>query len=277
VGLKAQLHDTLMERQGSLFARVPLQVMASAVATARSRQLCRMRLDGPHWIHRYGDGVVVTPKSQPDIPTPAEITERMREEFCQLAAPRTGDVVVDVGAGIGEAIPLWASAVGPTGRVIAIEAHPVLYACVEKAVRLNGMANVEVLHAAVTGEPGTVQLSDDPMWYGNTILGEGGTIEVAGRTLDEICEERAVDRVGFLKMNIEGAERPALAGMGRTIERCDAVAISCHDFLADEGSDDWFRTKEPVTRFLTESGFRVATRGDRPNPSTRDVVYGVRE
>lgn len=274
---KAQLHDALMARRDSVLARVPLQVMSSAVASARARQLCRMRLDGPHWVHRYRDGVVVTPTSQPDILTPAEITAKMRDEFCHLYTPRRGQVVIDVGAGIGEAIPLWASLVGPEGRVIAVEAHPVLYACVEKAVRLSGMTNVEVLHAAVTGEPGTVHLSDDPMWYGNTILGEGGTIEVAGRTLDEICSERGVDRVGLLKMNIEGAERPAIDGMRQTIERCHAVAISCHDFLAEEGGDDWFKTKEPVTAFLAESGFRVATRDDHPNPSTRNVVYGVRD
>jgi len=41
--------------------------------------------------------------------------------------PRAGDVVVDVGAGMGEELPALCRSVSPGGRVIAVEAHPFTY------------------------------------------------------------------------------------------------------------------------------------------------------
>ena len=299
MGFKATLHDRLMERRQSPPARIALELLSSAVASARARQLCRMRLDGPRWIHSYRDGAMVTPTGQPDLPPPAEISARMRDEFCHFYVPRPGDVVIDVGAGIGEALLLFSSLVGPGGKVIAIEAHPLIYGCLERAVEVNRLTNVELVHAAVTGEPGPVTITDEidfgrqpaavdstaeaeapgPGWYGNTIVGSSrdGTIEVEGRTLDQIVSDAAVDEIGLLKMNIEGAEGPALPGMGKAIAGCRAAAISCHDFRVDETGDEAFRTKGAVRSFLERNGFLVKSRDHDPNPSTRDVVYGVRE
>ncbi len=254
-----------------------------------------MRLDGPRWIHAFRGGAIVTPVSQPDIRPPAAISAQMRDEYCHAYLPRAGDVVIDVGAGIGEALLLFSSLVGPTGKVIAVEAHPLIYGCLERAIEVNRLENVEAVQAAVTGEPGLVTLTDevdfaspgaDPSgeeqtagWYANTIVDSGGprTLEVEGRTLDQITSSAGVDRIALLKMNIEGAERDALAGMGQTIAGCRAAAISCHDFIAPEGGNGAFRTKGAVREFLEGSGLLVRTRDENPDPAVRDIVYGVRE
>ena len=48
--------------------------------------------------------------------------------WLQHYRPQEGDVIVDVGAGRGEDTVTFSRAVGQTGRVIAIEAHPVISA-----------------------------------------------------------------------------------------------------------------------------------------------------
>lgn len=283
MGIKSQAHDRLMEHRESPPARIALEVLSSAVATARARQPCRMRLEGPRWIHSYRDGTVVSPADQPDVPPPESISARMHNEFCHLYEPGAGETVVDVGAGMGEALLLFSSLVGPRGKVIAIEAHPQLFGCLERAIEINGLTNVEAIQVAVTGEPGPVAITDAAEWYGNTIVAADGdaAIEVEGRILDQILDDAGAEEIGLLKMNIEGAEGPALRGMEESVARCRAAAISCHDFRVDDPRDsgfgvEAFRTKDAVRSFLGKAGFRVETRDDDPVPSTRDVVYGTR-
>jgi FkbM family methyltransferase len=272
-----------MDHRESAPARVALELLSSAVATVRAKQPCRMRLDGPRWIHSYRDGAIVSPVEQPDVPPPAATSARMRNEFCHLYEPGREETVVDVGAGMGEALLLFSSLVGPGGRVLAIEAHPLLFGCLQRAIDVNHLTNVEAIHVAVTGEPGPVKITDEDMWYGNTIVASGGdgAIDVDGRTLDQILNDAGVESVGLLKMNIEGAERLALPGMKESLALCHAVAVSCHDFRVEDPQDpafgvEAFRTKDQVRASLEEAGFVVKTRDADPSPSTRDVVYGLR-
>jgi hypothetical protein len=76
-------------------------------------------------------------------------------------------------------------------------------------------------------------------------------------------------------MNIEGAERLAIRGVGALLANTRHVCISCHDFLADDGGSEKLRTKAFVHEFLVEHGFEVSTRDDAPDPWTRDYLYGV--
>jgi len=78
-------------------------------------------------------------------------------------------------------------------------------------------------------------------------------------------------------MNIEGAESKALAGFRRGLLHTEHVAISCHDFLAEDrrGSAS-MRTKAHVRAVLENSGFTVRTRNHDDRPWIRDFVYGRR-
>src|SRR5437899_13028030 len=80
----------------------------------------------------------------------------------------------------------------------------------------------------------------------------------------------------FLKMNIEGAERLALSGMGEMVQKTKNVCISCHDFLADEGGPDDLRTKADITDFLKRNGFAILL-CESEGLWIRDFVYGVNE
>ena len=84
-------------------------------------------------------------------------------------------------------------------------------------------------------------------------------------TLDALLDEHQLDRVDFLKMNIEGAETLALCGAPRMLAVTQHAAIGCHDFLADETGDDSYRTMEDVREILADTGLTVDRRvDDRP-------------
>lgn len=202
-----------------------------------------------------------------------------KDFWLQHYSPRKGDVVVDVGAGRGEDTLAFSSAVGETGRVIAIEAHPVTFAILKSFCRLNRLANVTPLQLALMDKSGNVQITESQSdWKVNAIeYGEGSSgILVRAATLDEVCKEQGLKEIAFLKMNIEGAERHALLGMESAIPRIRQICVACHDFWWKCGHGAQFRTRAFVEQFLVEHGFTLASRPDDPRDYVRDHVFGLR-
>lgn len=110
----------------------------------------------------------------------------------------------------------------------------------------------------------------------HSIIRQDGGIEVPARSLDSLLGELQVPRVDFLKMNIEGAERPAMKGMREVTKRTGQVAIACHDFIADSGGSEQFRTLEFVQTALRGYGLEVQRRETALRPWLRDTLYARR-
>jgi FkbM family methyltransferase len=224
------------------------------------------------WVHQFGDYVIVEP--QPRLHAPELGEARNREYFNLLYVPKAGDVVFDVGAGLGWEALFYSRKVGPSGRVIAIEAHPTIADYLKRSMELSRAGNTDVLHLAVADEAGTLMIEDDLSQHlGNSIGRDArGGVPVPAQTLDQICRERGIERVDFLKMNIEGAERPALQGMRGMIDRVAVACISCHDFVFDRTGTDFFRTKAFVEGYFREHGFELVPRTSKI-PELRDQVH----
>jgi demethylmenaquinone methyltransferase/2-methoxy-6-polyprenyl-1,4-benzoquinol methylase len=56
-----------------------------------------------------------------------------------------GDTVLEIGAGTGRNLPLLVDAVGPEGRVIALDASPGMLAEAERLIERQGWSNVELV------------------------------------------------------------------------------------------------------------------------------------
>jgi len=191
--------------------------------------------------------------------------------------PRPGDTIIDVGAGIGEETVVFARRVGDAGRVVAIEAHPQTFACLQETVRRSGLRNVTAIFCAVADSDGTATISSGDDHLANSLVAADDGVRVPARSLDSLAAELGLGRVDFLKMNIEGAEALAVRGMSAIAPRLRQLAISCHDFRADHGDSEGFRTKMQVRAALERFGFRIETRPDSPEDWLRDYLYGRRE
>lgn len=188
--------------------------------------------------------------------------------------PRRGETVIDVGAGRGEDVLAFSNTVGPEGRVLAIEAHPVTFALLKRFCIDNRLDNAVPIQMATLDGPGTVTMGDADEWTENTV-GRAGYM-VPADTLDAICRREAPGPIGLLKMNIEGAESPALRGAVEVLARTRLVAVACHDFRADRGHGETYRTRRDVQAFLASQGFTVTARASDSRDWVRDHVFGVR-
>lgn len=190
------------------------------------------------------------------------------------APVRLGETILDVGAEVGSDVHAFAQAVGPTGRVCAIEAHPVTFQRLQRTVALSALTRVTTHQVAIMGEPGMVYIDDGANSLSATV-GTGGHA-VRAVTLDRFCQDEGITAVGLLKMNIEGAERDALRGMTETLRRTRQVLIACHDFRAERGDGPFYRTRDEVRAHLAAHGLTVAPVDATKPAYERDHVLAVR-
>jgi FkbM family methyltransferase len=239
------------------------------------------------WVHQHNDVIFV---DSPILDYRASIFGTWADELDRCMAdatdhwfyvyqPHPGDVILDVGAGKGEDTVVFSKAVGPLGRVIAIEAHPITFRCLRLFCDLNHLRNVETLHFAIVDRDGPVGIDTKKEWQANRI-GTGAEqypTLVPGTTLDEIAERAHLKRIDFLKINIEGAEIKAIQGMGSTLQVTRSLCISCHDFRSNSGEGEFFRTKTAIQDAIERAGLRIVSRDADQRPYVADQVNGVRD
>jgi FkbM family methyltransferase len=128
------------------------------------------------------------------------------------------DVVIDVGAHLGTftRVALQRGA----RQVVAVEPHPVNTACHERTFASEILAGrVRLMKAAAWHTPGSLTFDlGGASQVGHVVSAPGArAVAVRAVTLDQVADELRLDRVDFIKMDIEGAERHALAGARRLL------------------------------------------------------------
>lgn len=140
---------------------------------------------------------------------------------------KAGDTFVDAGANIGFYTVMAAHIVGPSGRVVAFEMMPDTAAVLRRHVELNGLANVTIVERAladVADETVEAHVEEGKFGQASISAGKPGRlISVRTTTLDEVLGETG--EIAVLKMDIEGAEAPALRGADKTLERIGHVVF----------------------------------------------------
>jgi FkbM family methyltransferase len=170
--------------------------------------------------------------------------------------PADDHVIVDVGAHIGTFAILAASKV-PNGRVHAIEASEDSFHLLKINVALNACRNVTVHRVAVAAKDGPCTLYHARGNWGHSIVHRRShTSEVVpGVSLTTFLETNALERVHFIKFNVEGAEFPILLNTpGAVLQRFDTVVVLYHCDLCPD------HTAPELLRHLEASGFACAVR-----------------
>lgn len=228
-----------------------------------------------HWINCQPEATFVSPSIY--TASYSQVQRSVLDNWAWDYQPAPGDTVVDVGAGIGEETVVFSRLVGPKGRIIAIEAHPDTFRCLQQTIDRSGLENVTAIHCAIVDKDGAIAISSGASHNMNTVLGGTGSITVAARSLDSLADELDLSDVALLKMNIEGAEKAAVQGLDRLAPRIRHAVISCHDFVADHfgGGPDYY-TKDHVRQALEARGFTLRSRPDAPVSWIRDYLYASR-
>lgn len=132
---------------------------------------------------------------------------------------RPGMNVVDGGAHHGLYTLLSAKLVGKTGRVLAVEPSPREAKRLRRHLRVNRLRNVSLAVCALGEETSEAELylvrgKND--WCNSlrppAVDEPADRIRVPLRPMDDLLEELQMERVDFLKLDVEGAELSALRG-----------------------------------------------------------------
>ena len=143
------------------------------------------------------------------------------EYFHPLVALKKGDIVID--GGISEYISSqlkFLEVIGPTGKWFGFEPDPVgFHAASEKIKKLAPHNNHHIVHLGLWDK-------QDKLYF--EILGEGtrghqtkrrGSIECDVISIDEFINQNNLDKVDFIKLDVEGAELNVLKGCIQTITK----------------------------------------------------------
>lgn len=138
------------------------------------------------------------------------------DRICAALLTDPAGVVLDVGANIGTTSAVFSQHV-PSGQVYAFEPGPSVFSALKANVALNGLNNVSPLNLAVAAKSGTVRFFEDAA-YGH-ITTDGRGCDVPAVSIDDFVMSRALKRVDFIKIDVEGFESGVLEGAAQTIER----------------------------------------------------------
>ncbi|WP_246785205.1 FkbM family methyltransferase [Bradyrhizobium sp. S69] len=136
-------------------------------------------------------------------------------DFLRAHTP-VGGVFVDVGANVGTyAMPL-ARHVGESGKVIAIEPHPVTHARLSFNRAASGFTQVVLVAAAAGDADGElmIETDGDNLGASHIVSGErtGNAITVPSLRLQRILGDAGATHVDALKIDVEGYEDRVLTG-----------------------------------------------------------------
>lgn len=149
------------------------------------------------------------------------------------AAPR--DIVIDGGMCVGESSLSMAEKVGPEGRVYGFEFMDEHLSLIRRNLALNPdlESRVEILRNALWHESGGM-LNVDDKGPASRVSSRGAGLQVEALSIDDLVEREGLERVDFIKLDIEGAEKNALRGAEKSIRKYrPKLAISSYHLTDD--------------------------------------------
>ncbi|MCW4029813.1 MAG: FkbM family methyltransferase [Candidatus Bathyarchaeota archaeon] len=183
-----------------------------------------------------------------------------------LRGVKEGDIVFDVGANIGEFTILLSHVVGPNGKVHAFEPVPqtfeklsqnVAKSPIKKQVVLNEIALSDHLGNAKIYMPisETTEASLTGHTYACWRSQSVQSFDCRLQTLDNYVEVNHIERVDFVKMDVEGAEMLVLQGMEKLLQGPSPPMLMLEAFPS--WLKDFGFTIQDLFNLLTEHGYSV--------------------
>jgi FkbM family methyltransferase len=182
-------------------------------------------------------------------------------------------VILDLGSNVGYTVADLAHRF-PRARILGVEMDARNLELARRNTAVFG-PRVQLVHAAVWHTDGVVEYdpaADDDAFAVRTDSAPGaGAVTVPARSITSLLDEAGIDRVDYVKMDIEGAEGALLDGDVAWLDRVDALKIEihppatsarCREVLEAHG----FRTWQDAAHWDTVCAVRASSGVAVPRP-----------
>lgn len=185
-------------------------------------------------------------------------------------------VVFDVGANMGVVCHWFAER---CNHVHAFEPHPANVSTIQSQMKLRNSQNI-TLHRFALGKEETQMELHVKDFHGHHSLGDvdnSPTVDkllVDVRTMDAVFEELKIERIHFLKIDVEGFESDVLSGSSSLLKnkKVDYILFELQETLLNSIQ----RTSQEVFQILFESGYQIIDLNGKvmEQDSTRQIPNG---
>ena len=135
---------------------------------------------------------------------------------------KPGWTVIDVGANFGWYSIHFAQLVGQNGNVFSFEPIPETYEELNSNIKLNSCQNIKAFDFALGNKDGNISFGAPNFDGGSLVSSEflkySKRIQTTMRKLDDVIKEQKINKVDFIKADIEGGELNMLKGAEKLLE-----------------------------------------------------------
>ncbi len=142
---------------------------------------------------------------------------------------KKGDYVLEIGAYIGMYAIKMAELVGEAGKVIAIEAINQNFEILKKNIVDNNCKNIIPVQKAVWNKKDILSFYSNKKQDNSAIKGIVNTenkIDIESDTVDNILKDNNIERIDFIRIQVNGAEDKVLEGMKETLKQKPKLMIT---------------------------------------------------
>ena len=212
--------------------------------------LCRIFRYDDYWLHFCSFGYI---PYWHVVYRPEQKFSESTLIFFSTYIPKKGDVVLELGAGIGNETLVISKLIGKTGKIITLEPHPKTYNYLLKTLAFNKLKNVEPEQCVLSYSKNNIyftDLRDD--WIKNKISNDG-QIKIKKMSFEDLFNKYQIKKINFLKCNIEGSEIELLKINKENLFKIENLCIECHDFMVDSQIQTYLKIKN----FLKNNGYHI--------------------
>lgn len=164
---------------------------------------------------------------------------------------KPGDNFIDVGANIGTWANLGANAVGPNGKVICFEPHPLIFTYLSGNIELNNFGNIEAHNVGCADKEGKLFFSQNFDSMNHVTFDPVNSITIPVKDLDSYTQSFNV--INLIKIDVEGFELNVLKGADKTLEKTKVVIFESNGTFQKKYG---YQTGDILT-LLMNKGFKV--------------------
>jgi len=192
--------------------------------------------------------------------------QKVKEIFLENIS--NGDVVIDIGANIGDYTLIASKKVGSSGKVLAFEPLPETFSILKRNLQLNEVEHCLSFQKAVGEKPGMANLYKsnasgtmghlDSSLNGQNLIKKNETEVV---TIDEVLSSNHIENVSMMKIDVEGFEHEVLLGCLQSFKESKIKKILCEvhfKYLESKG-----KSEKTIYDLLREHNFNIVPISDR--------------